>query len=156
MWQLNLPEYQFRIKQTENSFFILDSFRKRFVKLTPEEWVRQNFLRFLTEHKHYPSGLMAVEKQLTVNGMKKRCDAILYDIQAKPLMIIEFKAPNVSVNQQVFDQVAVYNAKLKVNYFLISNGMEHYCCKVDVENASYSFFEGIPDYSVLLSDRAIR
>ena len=154
MWQLNLPEYQFRIKQTENSYFILDSFRKRFVKLTPEEWVRQNFLRFLTENKLYPSGLIAVEKQLTINGMKKRCDAILYDIQAKPLMIIEFKAPNVSVNQQVFDQVAVYNAKLKVNYFLISNGMEHFCCKVNTENASYSFFEGIPDYSILLSDSA--
>ena len=81
-----------------------------------------------------------------MNGMKKRCDAILYDIQANPVMIIEFKAPNITINQQVFDQVAVYNAKLKVNYFLISNGLEHFCCKLNVENASYSFFEGIPEY----------
>ena len=146
MWQLNLPEYQFRLKQTEKGYFVLDNLRKRFVKLTPEEWVRQNFLRFLTDNKHFPSALIAVEKQLTMNGMKKRCDAILYDIQANPVMIIEFKAPNITINQQVFDQVAVYNAKLKVNYFLISNGLEHFCCKLNVENASYSFFEGIPEY----------
>ena len=106
MWQLNLPEYQFRLKQTEKGYFILDNFRKRFVKLTPEEWVRQNFLRYLTEIKQFPSALIAVEKQLTMNGMKKRCDAILYDIQANPVMIIEFKAPNITINQQVFDQAA--------------------------------------------------
>jgi len=152
MWQLNLPEYQFRIKQIEKSIFILDSYRKRYVKLTPEEWVRQNFLRFLTENKGFPMGLLAVEKQLNINGMKKRCDAILYDLQAKPSMIIELKAPHIPITQQVFDQVAVYNVKLKVDYFMISNGLEHYCCKVNTENASYSFFEGIPPYSVLLSD----
>ena len=155
MWQLNLPEYQFRLKQTEKGYFVLDNFRKRFVKLTPEEWVRQNFLRFLTDNKHFPSALIAVEKQLTMNGMKKRCDAILYDIQANPVMIIEFKATNVLITQEVFDQVAVYNSKLNVKYFMISNGFEHYCCKVNPENSSYSFFEGIPDYSMLLSDNSL-
>ena len=128
MWQLNLPEYQFRLKQTEKGYFVLDNFRKRFVKLTPEEWVRQNFLRYLTEIKQFPSALIAVEKQLTMNGMKKRCDAILYDIQANPVMIIEFNAWNITINSQDSDQVAVYNAKLKVNNFLISNRLEHFCC----------------------------
>ena len=155
MLQLNLPEYQFRLKQTEKGLLILDSLRKRFVKLTPEEWVRQNFLHYLIEYKQYPLALMAVEKQLTINGLKKRCDAILYDIQTNPLMIIELKAPNIPITQLVFDQVAVYNSKLKVKYFMISNGFEHYCCKVNPENSSYLFFEGIPDYSQLLSDNSL-
>ncbi|HNX89424.1 MAG TPA: type I restriction enzyme HsdR N-terminal domain-containing protein [Paludibacteraceae bacterium] len=155
MLQLNLPEYQFRLKQTEKGLLILDSLRKRFVKLTPEEWVRQNFLRYLIEHKQYPLALMAVEKQLIVNGLKKRCDAILYDIKGNPMIIIELKAPNIPITQLVFDQVAVYNSKLKVKYFMISNGFEHYCCKVNPENSSYLFFEGIPDYSLLLSDNSL-
>lgn len=146
MLQLNLPTYQFRIKETEKKYFILDIFRKRYVKLTPEEWVRQHFLRYLTEEKGFPAALMAVEKQLNINGMNKRCDAVLFNLQANPMLIIEFKAPNVPVNQAVFDQMAVYNAKLKVQYFMVSNGLEHYCCRVNADTASYEFWDGIPDY----------
>ena len=149
MLQLNLPEYNFRIKKQDDKFLIFDSQRKRYVSLTPEEWVRQHFVRFLIEVKGYPAALLAVEKQLTLNGLKKRCDAILFDKEGQPFMIIEFKAPNVAVTQATFDQVAVYNAKLKVSFFIISNGLEHYCCKVNTETARYEFFPEIPDYNAV-------
>src|SRR5665647_339954 len=150
MWQLNLPEYIFRIKKQTDRLLIFDSQRKRYVSLTPEEWVRQHFIRFLIEVKGYPAALLAIEKQLDMNGMKKRCDAILYNNYAKPILIIELKAPNVTISQATFDQVAVYNAKLKVDFFMISNGIEHYCCKVDTENSRYEYLSEIPDYSYFL------
>ena len=146
MLQLNLPPYNFRIKKENEKLFIFDAQRKRYVSLTPEEWVRQHFIRFLVEEKKYPAAYLAIEKQLTMNGMKKRCDAILYNELAQPVMIIEFKAPNVPITQQTFDQVAVYNTKLKVDYFMISNGLEHYCCRVNTENSNYEFFSEIPTY----------
>lgn len=147
MLQLNLPASQFRIKQVENTYYIFDRFRKKYVKLTPEEWVRQHFLVFLIEHKEFPEALLAVEQQLNVNDMKKRCDAVFYDLQAQPQIIIELKAPNIPISQAVFDQVAVYNSKLNVEYFMVSNGLEHYCCRVNIETASYDFFEEMPTYS---------
>lgn len=149
MLQLNLPEYNFRIKKQNEKLLIFDSQRKRYVSLTPEEWVRQHFIQFLIQEKGYPSARLAVEKQLNMNGMKKRCDAILYNEHAFPMLIIELKAPNVPISQATFDQVAVYNAKLKVDFFMVSNGFEHYCCRVDTENARYEFFPEIPDYSFL-------
>jgi len=149
MLQLNLPEYNFRIKKQDNKLLIFDSQRKRYVSLTPEEWVRQHYIRFLIESKGYPAAFLAIEKQLNMNGMKKRCDAILYDQNANPILIIELKAPNVSISQATFDQVAVYNAKLKVNFFMISNGIEHYCCKVNSETARYEYFPEIPHYNQL-------
>lgn len=151
MLQLNLPSYKFHIKKQDEKNLIFDSQRKRYVSLTPEEWVRQHFIRFLIQEKGYPAAYLAIEKQLSMNGMKKRCDAILYNEFALPVLIIELKAPTVAITQATFDQVAVYNAKLKVDYFMISNGIEHYCCKVDPENARYKFFHEIPDYSNLLS-----
>ena len=150
MWQLNLPEYIFRIKKQTDKLLIFDSQRKRYVSLTPEEWVRQNFIRFLVEDKGYPAALLAIEKQLNMNGMKKRCDAILFDKDAKPIMIIELKAPNVPISQSTFDQVAVYNAKLKVDFFMISNGMEHFCCRVNTKTVRYEYFPEIPDYKSLM------
>lgn len=147
MLQLNLPEYNFRIKKHNEKLLIFDTQRKRYVALTPEEWVRQHFIRFLIEVKAFPAALLAVEKQVNMNGMKKRCDAILYNKDAKPILIIELKAPNVSISQATFDQVAVYNAKLKVDFFMISNGIEHFCCKVNVETARYEFFPEIPEFS---------
>jgi len=146
MLQLNLPQYSFRIKKLNEKLVIFDSQRKRYVALTPEEWVRQNFIRFLIEAKGYPAAYLAIEKQLNINGMKKRCDAILYNEHAQPFLIIELKAPNVAISQTTFDQVAVYNAKLKVDFFIISNGIEHYCCKVNPETARYEFFDEIPDF----------
>jgi type I site-specific restriction endonuclease len=146
MSQLNLPEYNFRIKKQNDKLFIFDTQRKRYVSLTPEEWVRQHFIRFLIEVKGYPAAFLAIEKQLIMNGMRKRCDAILYNVDGKPTLIIELKAPNVLISQATFDQVAVYNAKLKVDFFMISNGIEHFCCKVNVETAQYDFFSEIPHF----------
>jgi hypothetical protein len=151
MLQLNLPEYNFRIKNQNEKLFIFDTQRKRYVSLTPEEWVRQHFIRFLIDEKGFPAALLAVEKQLNINGMKKRCDAILFDQHARPTLIIELKAPNIPISQTVFDQVAVYNAKLKVDYFMVSNGLEHYCCKVDIANARYEFLSEIPHFNDFLT-----
>jgi len=154
MLQLNLPQYSFRIKKQNEKLVIFDSQRKRYVALTPEEWVRQNFIRFLIEEKGYPAAYLAIEKQLNMNGMKKRCDAILYNEHAQPFLIIELKAPNVSISQATFDQVAVYNAKLKVDFFIISNGIEHFCCKVNLETARYEFFPEIPDFNQIVTKNA--
>jgi type I site-specific restriction endonuclease len=151
MLQLNLPQYSFRIKKQNEKLVIFDSQRKRYVALTPEEWVRQNFIRFLIEEKGYPAAYLAIEKQLNMNGMKKRCDAILYNEHAQPFLIIELKAPNVAISQATFDQVAVYNAKLKVDFFIISNGIEHFCCKVNLETARYEFFPEIPDFNQIVT-----
>ncbi len=151
MLQINLPEYKFRIKKQDEKLLIFDSQRKRYVSLTPEEWVRQHFIQFLIEVKGYPAAYLAIEKQLNLNGMKKRCDAILYDNTGQPIMIIEFKAPNVLISQATFDQVAVYNSKLNVDFFMISNGIEHYCCRVNIQTARYEFFPEIPHFSVLQS-----
>jgi type I site-specific restriction-modification system R (restriction) subunit len=149
MWQLNLPAYNFRIIKRNEKPFIFDDLRKKFVALTPEEWVRQHFIRFLIDVKHYPASLIAIEKQLVINGLKKRCDAVVYSRNAEPLMIIEFKATTVSIAQQTFDQAAVYNSKLKVDYFIISNGLKHYCCRLDKNVLQYNFLDDIPDFDSL-------
>ena len=149
MWQLNLPAYNFRIIKKNEKPFIFDDLRKKFVALTPEEWVRQHFIRFLINVKHYPTSLIAIEKQLVINGLKKRCDAVVYSRNAEPLMIIEFKATTVSIAQQTFDQAAVYNSKLKVDYFIISNGLKHYCCRLDKNVLQYNFLDDIPDFDCL-------
>ena len=149
MWQLNLPAYNFRIIKKNEKPFIFDDLRKKFVALTPEEWVRQHLIRFLIEVKHYPASLIAIEKQLVINGLKKRCDAVVYSRNAEPLMIIEFKATTVSIDQQTFDQAAVYNSKLKVDYFIISNGLKHYCCRLDKNVLQYNFLDDIPDFDSL-------
>ena len=149
MWQLNLPAYNFRIIKKNEKPFIFDDLRKKFVALTPEEWVRQHFIRFLINVKLYPASLIAIEKQLVINGLKKRCDAVVYSRNAEPLMIIEFKATTVSIAQQTFDQAAVYNSKLKVDYFIISNGLKHYCCRLDKNVLQYNFLDDIPDFDSL-------
>jgi len=149
MYQLNLPEYNFNVKKQNNRLFVFCTQRKKYVSFTPEEFVRQHFIRFLIEKMNYPASLIAIEQQIDFNGMKKRCDAILFDIEAKPKLIIELKAPNIAITQEVFDQVAVYNAKLNVDFFMISNGIEHYCCRVDTKNARYEFLPDIPKYDEL-------
>ena len=150
--ELNLPKYDFKIKRLGEKLQIFDAQRRKYVALTPEEWVRQNFIRFLIEEKHFPPALLAVERELTVNGMKKRFDAVLFDKQGKALIIVEFKAPNIALSQAVFDQAAVYNYKLQVDYFLISNGLQHFCCRVDAANSRYEFLPEMPDYQFFGKD----
>ena len=147
MLELNLPPFDKKITKTDDKAFILDVIRRQYVALTPEEWVRQHFVHFLIEHKGYPQSLMANEVQLKLNGMSRRCDTVVYDRALRPRVIIEYKAPSVSITQRVFEQICRYNIVLQVDYLIVSNGLAHYCCKVDYANRSYTFVEDIPEYS---------
>lgn len=149
MKSLNLPTYSFNIKLIEQRKYIFDFIRKKFVILTPEEWVRQNFLRFLVEEKKYPASLIAVELEFKLNKLSKRSDAVVYDKNAKPVLIAEFKAPEIKIDQKVFDQIARYNMKLNVDYLIVSNGLEHFCCKMDSSNNKYVFLKEVPEYNNL-------
>ena len=151
MYELNLPKYGIKIKNDKGHQTIFDVLRRKYVALTPEEWVRQHFVHFLIEHKGYPKALMANEIQLTIGSKKLRCDSVLYDRTLKPRMIIEYKAPTVSITQKVFDQITIYNMLLHVDYLVVSNGIKHYCCRMDYANQKYLFLEDIPDYQSLLT-----
>lgn len=150
MKRLNLPTYSFNIKLIEQRKYIFDFIRKKFVILTPEEWVRQNFLRFLVEEKKYPASLIAVEMEFKLNNLSKRSDAVVYDKQTKPFLIAEFKAPDVKIDQKVFDQIARYNMKLNVDILIVSNGLQHFCCKIDHENNNYIFLKDIPVFNQIV------
>ncbi len=150
MQQLNLPDYQFNIKSNEKRYLILDTLRRRWVALTPEEWVRQNFVRYLIDDRQFPAALMNNEISLTQNSIKRRCDTLVADQNGNPLVIVEYKAPSIEITQKTFDQIVRYNMVLKAQYLIVSNGLSHYCCKIDYENNSYSFLKEIPCYSELL------
>ncbi|HAF30996.1 MAG TPA: restriction endonuclease subunit R [Bacteroidales bacterium] len=150
MKSLNLPTYSFNIKLIEQRKYIFDFIRKKFVILTPEEWVRQNFLRFLVEEKKYPASLIAVEMEFKLNKLSKRSDAVVYNKQSKPFLIIEFKAPEVKIDQKVFDQIARYNMKLNVDYLIVSNGLDHFCCKINAENNDYLFLKDVPEFNQIV------
>ena len=146
MEKLNLPEYTFRTRNGEGKQMIFDSIRKKFVALTPEEWVRQNFIQFLKQEKKYPESLMAVEKQIIVNGNQRRFDLVVYRRNGQPYLIAEFKAPNVKIAQETFDQVVRYNMALRVERVVVSNGIQHFVCEIDYANNSYSFLHEVPEF----------
>lgn len=148
MQVLNLPQYELKVKEENGKQFIFDSVRKKYLVLTPEEWVRQNFIQFLIQEKEYPTGLIEIEKGLRLNELHKRADAVVYkDVQ--PVVLIEFKAPSVKINQEVFEQIARYNTHFKVPYLIVSNGMNHYCAKINFSEHSFDFLQDIPAYSSL-------
>ena len=151
MYELNLPKYGIKIANENGHQTIFDVLRRKYVALTPEEWVRQHFVHYLIEHKGYPQSLMANEIQLTIGNKKLRCDSVLYDRSLKPRMIIEYKAPTVNITQKVFDQITIYNMLLHVDYLVVSNGIKHYCCRMDYDNQKYLFLDDIPDYQNLLT-----
>lgn len=128
---------------------IFDFLRRKYVALTPEEWVRQHFVHFLIEHKGYPKGLIGNEIELQIGAKRLRCDSILYNKMAQPQMIIEYKAPTIPIQQKVFQQISTYNLLLKVDYLIVSNGIQHYCCKMDYDNQKCLFLEDIPEYEKL-------
>ncbi len=144
MQELNLPPFDRKIMQRDGKPFILDIIRRQYVALTPEEWVRQHFVHFLINHKGYPQSLMANEVQLKLNGMSRRCDTVVYDRALKPRVIVEYKAPTVNITQKVFDQICRYNMVLQVDYLIVTNGLTHYCCKVDNGARSYTFLREVP------------
>lgn len=150
MQRLNLPEYQFNIKNKEDALIILDPLRRRWVALTPEEWVRQNFVRFLIEDREFPPALMNNEISLSQNGINRRCDTLVADHQGTPLVIVEYKAPTIEISQKTFDQIVRYNMVLRARYLIVSNGITHYCCKINYESNSYTFLKDIPFYGSLV------
>jgi len=147
---LNFPKYGFKLKKSNNSIQIFDSIRKKWVIITPEEWVRQHIIQYLILEKEYPTSLIAVEMSINVNQTAKRCDIVLFNRDAKPLVIVECKAPSVELTQKTFDQAAVYNMTLMVDYLLITNGINHYFCKVDFVNKKYDFVKEIPRFEELV------
>lgn len=149
MNQLNLPPYPIKITEKGDKRFIFDFLRQKYVALTPEEWVRQHFVHYLVEHKGYPKGLLANEVELKIGEKRLRCDTLLYAQDTHPRMIIEYKAPTIQLQQKTFDQISAYNLLLKVDYLVVSNGLQHHCCKMDYDARSYTFLKAIPDYENL-------
>lgn len=152
MTRLNLPPFEIKLRGTKARPQIFDILRKKYIALTPEEWVRQHFVHFLVEHKGYPAALMANEIQLKVGEKTLRADSVLYSRNLKPRMIIEYKAPHIPITQKVFDQISIYNMLLHVDYLVVSNGLQHYICKMDYNDKKYLFLEDIPDYEELLTE----
>lgn len=147
MQKLNFPTYQFRFKNTENKISIFAPLRKKFILLTPEEWVRQHCVQFLINEKKYPIVLLNEEKKVEVNGMPKRYDILGYNSNGSVKLIVECKAPQVEITQKTFDQIARYNLSLKAEYVMLTNGLNHYFCQMDYSNKNYHFLKDLPDYS---------
>ena len=151
---LNLPTYNHRIIQEGKKTKIFDQVRKKFLVLTPEEWVRQNFVQYLIQEKGYPASLICIEKGLKVNELFKRCDILIYNSYGQAKLLIECKSPNVKLSSETFQQVARYNISFKLPYLIVTNGMQHFCSKVDFELSIYSFLESIPSYAELNTEIA--
>lgn len=149
MLALNLPKTELKIIQKGEKASVFDILRKKYVALTPEEWVRQHFVHYLVEQKGYPLGLLSNEVSLALGDLHKRCDTILYDTHARAKMIIEYKAPTIQITQRVFDQISRYNIAFHVDYLVISNGLQHYCCRMDYEKNSYQFLQDLPCFGEL-------
>ena len=147
MQQLNLPPFNIKVAEREGQTTIYDFLRHRYLRLTPEEWVRQHFTHFLVEHKGYHTALLANEVTIDVNGVARRCDSVLYKAAGgMPRMIIEYKAPHIHITQSVFQQIYSYNSVLRADYLIVSNGINHYCCHVDYDNMRVDFLKDIPNY----------
>lgn len=151
MQTLNLPSFSPKMrKDEEGNIQIFDFLRKRYIKLTPEEWVRQHFTHYLIEHKGYPPSLFANEVTINVGGVARRCDSVLYTPQGgTPRVIVEYKAPHIRITQAVFQQIYSYNSVLRADYLIVSNGLSHYCCYVDYKNMKVEYLRDIPSYKDL-------
>lgn len=147
--ELNLPPADLRITKEGGKTLIFDTLRRKFVALTPEEWVRQNFVSFLVNHKGFLAGLMNNEVSLIQNGIKRRCDTLVSDKYGNPLVIVEYKAPEINITQKVFDQIVRYNYVFRAKYLIVSNGLNHYCCLINYDEGNYSFLKEIPSYDDL-------
>jgi type I site-specific restriction endonuclease len=144
--KLNLPNVVLKTKLVEATTQVFDVVRKKYFKLTAEEWVRQHFIHYLNKDKNYPFGLMGVEQMIKYNNLKTRADIVLYNIDGMPNMIVECKAPNMNITQDTFDQIARYNFKLRVKYLVVTNGLQHFCCEMDYKKNQILFLKGIPNF----------
>ena len=150
MQQLNLPYFEQKTRENaKGKTEIFDSIRKKWLVLTPEEWVRQNFAKFLIMNKNYPASLMAIEKGLKVNNLQKRTDIVQYNKQGQPIVIVECKAPKIKISEDTFAQAAMYNLKMKVDYLIMTNGLTHYCCKINNETHQLQYLKEIPMFDQL-------
>ena len=147
--ELNLPSFDIRLQRDDEGVKIFDRLRKKFIILTPEEWVRQHFVNYLINHKGFPESLMANEIGITLNGTRRRCDTVVFDKHGSPMVIVEYKASSKVISQSTFDQIVRYNMVLHARYLIVSNGMNHYCCRIDYDNMSYDFLKEVPDYADL-------
>ena len=147
MVRLNFPSYAFRFKSRENKMLVFDIIRKKYVVLTPEEWVRQHSLHFLIEEKKYPPGRTLVERQLKVATLDKRVDIAVCDPKGKIQLLVECKAPEVVLNQKVFDQIARYNWEARADLLMVTNGLNHFYCRMDYEKGEYLFLPELPSYT---------
>ena len=144
---IKIPTYSFKIKSADKRKLIFDFVRKKYIAFTPEELIRQNFIQYLINEKTYSESLISVELPIKVNSLVKRCDIVIYNRKGKPFMIVECKAPTVKINQTVFDQITRYNINFRVDYLVITNGKETFCCRINYEKGSYKFMNYIPAYS---------
>ena len=149
---LNLPPFNANIRREGMNVRIFDTLRQRFVALTPEEWVRQHFVNMLLTNYGFSSSLTANEVSLSLNGMSRRCDTVVYDKQLRPRMIVEYKRPSVEITQRVFDQICSYNMVMHVDYLVVSNGMHHFACRMDYERQTYEFLKEIPNAETVLGN----
>ena len=146
MQKLQFPTYTFRFKNSENKIAIFDEIRKKFILLTPEEWVRQHVVQFLLQEKNYPKSYINVEKLIKINSLTKRYDIVVYQPNGELFLLIECKAPEVKITQETFNQIARYNLVLNAKYLMVSNGLNHYFCQMDFENEKYIFLEELPSF----------
>lgn len=150
MHDLNLPKFDFKTRKNEHEKLeIYDSIRRKYVSLTPEEWVRQNFIRYLVDYKNFPASLMSIEKSLKVNNLSKRTDIVQYNKVGNPIVIVECKAPKITINEDTFSQAAMYNLEMQVDYLIMTNGIVHYCCKVNYETHQLEYLKDVPNYTEL-------
>jgi len=145
MQELNFPKYSFRFKSSENKLYVFDPIRKKFIFLTPEEWVRQNTIQYLLVEKKYPKSLTSIERVIKIKKLVKRYDVVVYNSNGSIFLLVECKAPNVRITQETFDQIARYNSDLRAEYLMITNGLNHYFCKMDFEKQQYVFLKELPD-----------
>lgn len=147
MQQLNFNSYQFRFKNTEGNISIFDEIRRKFIVLTPEEWVRQHVVQYLLQEKKYPKSYINVEKVIKLNGLIKRYDVVVFQPNGKLFLLVECKSADIVINQTTFDQIARYNMALESEYLMVTNGLNHYFCQMDYQSEKYNFLKELPDFN---------
>jgi len=149
--ELNLPAFSYSLKKNPaGQKLIFDRLRKKYVALTPEEWVRQHFINYLIEQKGFPPGLLSAEVTFRFNDLVRRADILAYSRSGNPILIVECKSPDTRTNKKVFDQIAEYNMKFRLGFLIVTNGLDHYACQIDWEKSNYSFLDEIPEYETLI------
>ena len=146
MQKLNFPNYAFRFKNTGDKISVFDEIRKKFVLLAPEEWVRQHVVCYLMQQKNFPKSHINVEKVLKLNGLTRRYDVVVFNPDGSILLLVECKAPVITIAQETFNQIARYNMSLNAEYMMVTNGLNHYFCQMDYEHEKYHFLQDLPDY----------